>query len=182
MRKTLYVILWFLVLLSLALNIIILAGLWKARQTALEVMDEGLEAVARLEEETFSTTVRVQQRVPVSADVPFNRTLTLPVNVSVPISHDITFQEDFELSIDTPLGEQSISIPVSATIPLSLTIPVAAQVPVNIDETIAVRTDVEIDTSVPVAIRVADTPLLDYLEQMETMLAKLRQQLTLNGQ
>jgi hypothetical protein len=177
-RKVSYVILWLLVLLLLVLNGIFLAGLWKARQAALDIMDEGLQVLSRLEDETFETKVRVQQTIPVRATVPFRRELKLPVNVSVPISHEISFQETFEIVIDTPAGEQSVKVPISASVPLSLTIPVKARVPVVVSETIPVRTDVEIDVKVPVAIKVADTPLLSYLEEVEALLAKVRRRIS----
>lgn len=181
MRKASYIVLWFLVLLSLALNGILLAGLWKARQAALVVIDQSIKTLERLEDETFATTVHVQKTVPVSADIPFHRELKVPVDVTVPLSHDVSFQESIELSFDTLLGTQTLDVPVGATIPLSLSVPVDVKVPVTISETIPVRTEVEIDVEVPVAVRVADTPLPGYLAQVKRSLTGIRKQLSLGG-
>ena len=173
------VALWVLVLLSLALQGIFLAGIWKARHTALDILDQSLEALARLEDETFATTVHVQETVPVRVDIPFRREFEIPVSASVPISHSVSFHETFEILVDTPQGTQAVKVPISATIPLSLTIPVVAKVPVTISETIPIDTDIEIDAKVPVAIKIADTPLLSHLERFKTLLAEVRQQLSL---
>lgn len=182
MKTTAYVILLVLVLLSLALNVVLLAGLWTARQAAIEALDAGLEALADLEDETFETSIHVQESIPIDTAVDFRRELIVPVHVTAPISDHIYFNETFEVPIDTALLKMTVDVPVSATIPVSLTVPVDGDVPISIDETFPLHTEVELDLTVPVAIPLSDTPIPDYLEQLRSMLEQVRQELSFGGE
>jgi hypothetical protein len=177
MKTVAYVILLVLVLLSLALNAVALAGLLGARKAMVEGLDQTLEALDGLEDESFKTTFQVQETIPVEASVPFHREWTVPFDLTVPIRHELSFQETLEVPINTPLFKLDIDVPVSATIPVSLTVPVDGEVPIVISETIAVNTEVVIDVTVPVAIAMSDTPLPDYLDELRSSLEAVRQQL-----
>jgi hypothetical protein len=178
-KKLAYIILLILVLLSLALNVLVLSTLWTAKESITMALDQTLETLAGLEGEKFETTVYVQESIPVHIQVPFQRELVVPVNLEVPISDAIVIQETFEVPINTPLFDFTVDIPVSSTIPVELVVPVKGEVPVLISETIPVDTDVEINLSVPFAIEMADTPLPGYLEQLRAMVEQMRQQLSL---
>lgn len=178
MKTSAYIILLVLVLLSLALNVALLAGLRTAQQAAIQALDATLDALSGLEDEAFQTSIRVQETVPIEATIDFRRDLMVPVHVTAPISDHIYFYETFQIPIDTPLLKMTVDLPVSATIPVSLTVPVNADVPISIDETLPVNTEVALDLTVPVAIRLSDTPISDYLEQLVSMLEQMRQQLS----
>jgi hypothetical protein len=177
MKTVAYVVLLILVLLSLALNVVVLAGLLGARQAMVEGLDQALEALEGFEDESFETTFQAQAAVPVEASVPFRREWTVPFGLTVPIQHDISFQETLVVPINTPLFKLDIDVPVSATIPVSLTVPVEGEVPIVISETIFVNTEVVVDVTVPVAVPMSDTPLPDYLDELRTSLETVRQQL-----
>jgi len=179
MKRAGYVILWFLVLLSLILHVVYLAGLWTAQRIIRQTVDEAIVTAGDLQNEVFETTVHVVQSVPVSVDLPFRREMRLPVDVTIPISDSISFDRTIEVAVDTPLGTQSIAVPISATIPVRLSVPVRTEVPVAISETIPINTDVALDLRVPVTIQISETPLRGYLEKAAAMLAAIRHQLTL---
>jgi hypothetical protein len=181
MKTFAYVILVFLVLLSLALNFSVLYTLWTARETTLDALAQALvaldqmsAALADLENETFEMTFPVQESIPINTEVPFRRELTIPLDLDVPISDEIVIQEQFEVPISTPLFDFAVDVPVSSTIPVELVVPVRGEVSVVIDEVFPVNTDVQIDLTVPIAIEMADTPLPAYLAEADTMLEGMR--------
>jgi hypothetical protein len=177
MKTVAYLVLVFLVLLSLSLNIVLLTGLWSFRQAAIEAVDQSLAVLDGLADESFETTFHLQETVPVHADVPFRRELTVPVNMEIPISHEIGVHETFEVPIETPFFTFNLDVPVNTTIPVELDVPVHIEVPITVSETIPIHTDVEIDLTVPVAIEMSETPLPGYLEQLSAMLVQAKQSL-----
>lgn len=178
MKTFAYIVLLLLVLLSLALNVLVLSTLWTAKESITAALDQTLETLDGLEKEKFETTVYVKESIPVNTKVPFRRELVVPVNLEVPISDAIVIQETFEVPISTPLFDFTVDIPVSTTIPVELVVPVNGEVPVIISETIPVNTDVEINLRIPFAIEMADTPLPGYLEQLRIMVEQMQQQLS----
>lgn len=174
MKTIAYIILLILIVLSLALNAVVIAGLLNARDAAVEAIDQGLQVLDGLEEERFETVIRVQETIPVNEAIPFRRELVVPVDVIVPIYDEIAIQETFEVPISTPFLDFNIDIPVSATVPIEMEVPVAIQVPIAISETIPISTEVSIDLTVPVVIEVADTALPEYLEQLRALLIEVK--------
>lgn len=181
MKPAAFYVLLVLVLLSLALNVVILVGLLAARQAVLDMLDVGLETVSGLEDETFETTVNIKQTIPIQAQVPFRRELDIPIALNVPISDAIEFDETLTVPIDTLVGQYNVRIPIRTTIPLDLDVPINTNIPFIISDTIPISTTVDIDLAVPFAIRVADTPLVDYLRSFRETLLAIRQQLSLAG-
>jgi len=182
MKPIAYYVLLSLVLLSLILNGLILAGLLTARQTVIQALDTGIQTVSDLKDETFETTVHVQQAIPIKADFPFRRTLAVPIDLVIPVSHEIAFRETLVIPVKTVLGQFDIEAPISLTIPFSLTVPVKAEVPFTISETLPVSTNITVDLILPVSIELDSTPLADYLEQLRVMLQDIRQQLSFGQQ
>ncbi len=178
MKPIAYYVLLSLVLLSLILNGLVLAGLLTARQTVIQALDTGIQTVSDLKDETFETTVHVQQAIPIKADFPFRRTLTVPIDLVIPVSHEIAFRETLIIPVKTVLGQFDLEAPISLTIPISLTVPVKAEVPFTISETLPISTIVTVDLTLPVSIEIDSTPLAGYLEQLGTMLQEIRQQLS----
>ena len=182
MKTVAYALLVVLVVLSLGLHGVWIYGLVALRQEAITTLDRGLEAIDAMQQETYTTSIRVQERIPVQANIPFHREMVTHATVDVPVSQETSIEEDFEVPIDTPLGSWSFSVPVRARIPVNLNIPVRAEVPVTISETIPVSTTVEIDATVPVAIKVDETPFLGYLVDLQSLLVGTRRRLLFGTQ
>jgi hypothetical protein len=178
MKPIAYYVLLALVLLSLMLNGLILAGLLAARQTVVQALDTGVQTVSNLKDETFETTIHVQQMIPIKADFPFRRTLTVPIDLVIPVSQEIAFRETLVIPVKTLLGQFDLEAPISLTIPISLTVPINTEVPFTISETLPISTNVTVDLTLPVSIELDSTPLADYLEQLRAMLQDIRQQLS----
>jgi hypothetical protein len=172
-----YLFLLALVLLSLGLNAIVIAGLLEARETTVAVLDEALVALANVENEVFEMTFDVQETVPVDTEVRFQRQWNVPIDMTIPIDHEIHFQETIEVPVDLPLFDFTFEVPIDTKLPVKLDVPVNMVVPFAIDETIPVQTEVEIDLSVPVVIEMADTPLPSYVGDLRIMLLGLRSEM-----
>lgn len=178
MRSTAFYILLILVLVSLVLNVAILIGLAAAHGAILNALDTSLESLSGLESETFSTTIEVNQSVPVRLSVPFRRDLTVPIKMNIPISETISFRETFQIPIRTIIGEYSVPVPISSTIPIQMNVPISTQVPIAISETLPISTAIELDMEIPVAIRIGDTRLATYLRDLRAALADIRERLS----
>jgi len=167
MRK-LDIVLIVLVVVSLILNGVLLTGGGlllqrglKLRQMAVGVLDQATESLAALGNERIDYPVRIQQDIPVAANVPFNQTMVVPV----PISFTAVVPVDLVLTT------------MDLEIPIDLTVPIDMEVPVTISQTIHVSTTVPLDMEIPVTIDVAETPLSGYLEQFRKALERLRESL-----
>lgn len=178
MRPIAYYVLLSLVLLSLILNGLVLAGLLAARQTVVQALDTGIQTVSDLKDETFETTVHVQQVIPIKGSFPFRRTIAVPIDLVIPVFHEIAFRETVVVPVKTVLGQFDLEAPISLTIPISLTVPVKAEVPFAISETLPISTNLTVDLVLPVSIELNSTPLAGYLEQLRVMLQDIRQQLS----
>ena len=165
-----YTFLFVLILVSLALNVLVIASLLEVRQTAAGALNRAAGALADMEATTFETSVEVRQTIPVNAEIPFQREWNVPVRVSVPIEHELAFEETIVVPIDVPLFELNLDVPVSTTIPVSLTVPIETEVPFAIDETFYVDTEVQVDLLVPVTLDLADTSLPAQLDALAAML------------
>jgi len=179
MKRAGYVILWFLVLLSLILHVITLGGLWAAQRFALRTVDDAIDTLGSLQHEVFETTIHFNQSMPVSVSIPFRQEMNFPVDVTIPFSRSISLNQTFQIAIDTPFGPFPFQVPISATFPISLSMPFQAEVPVAISQTIPIDTDIALDLTVPVAIQLSETPFQGYVEKVMTMLADIRRQLSL---
>ena len=182
MKRIAYGVLLFLVLLSLILNGIVLAGLLLARQTVVQALDRGIQAVSELKDETFETTVHVQQAIPINASFPFRRTFTVPIDLVLPVSEEIAFRETLVIPVNTVIGQYDLQVPISLTIPISLTVPIKTRIPFTISETLPVSTNVTLDLTLPVSIKLDSSPLAAYLEEFGAILQEIRRQLSFGRQ
>jgi hypothetical protein len=159
--------LWAVVVILVIFNLILLDTLNLARLTAVETMGQIEAMLDRLAHEVIVYEVRVNQAVPIKADVPINRTLEIPVKTTIPIDRTVTVPFQFGAS------QLELNVPLKADFPIDVT------VPVNLNETIPVDTTVQLDTTLPIEIDLAQTPLADYLIQAKLDIARLRHWLSL---
>ncbi|MDY7042085.1 MAG: hypothetical protein SVX38_14605 [Chloroflexota bacterium] len=168
MRK-LDIVLIVLVVVSLVLNGVLLAGGWRLlnrglelRRVALGMLDQAADSLDALGNERIDYPVHIQQDIPVDAEVPFEQTMMVPLSTTVPISFTAVVPVDLMLTT------------VEMEVPIDISVPVNLEVPVAVSETIHVSATVPLDLEVPVTIDVAETPLQEYLEQFRKTLERLR--------
>jgi hypothetical protein len=163
------ILLTILTLLSLILNGVVIYGLVRARQIALEAQQTALNTVTDARsivtgvgDDTFSYTFKVQQEIPVNASIPFNDEITVPIRTTIPVSTVVIIPVNAGL-----LGTFDVDVPIRTVFPvdLNITFPVS--------QTIDVATTVPLDVAVPIEIPLAETPLVGYIEELDTGLARL---------
>ena len=179
-------------LLLLALNGAFVYGLLRARQTVLKVLTDARATAAGIGDETFSYTFEIHKEIPVAASVPFHEEVTVPVQTTVPISTSVVVPvqttEPIRTSIVVPieLGATSYNqmVPIdlgtisyNLAVPISIAVPIDLQFTVPVSKTVDIATTVPVDLVLPIKVPIASTPLVGYLEDLDTYLAKLERKL-----
>lgn len=159
------IVLTVLTLLSLMLNGAVIYVLLRGQQIALNTVSDARAVVTSINDATISYTVEVDQEIPVAASVPFYETVSVPINTVLPV----------ETTVMVPINLGVISY--SLEVPISTIIPVDLEVTVPISQTVDVITTVPLDLDVPIEIPLADTPLVDYVEELDAALARLEARL-----
>jgi len=154
-----------LTLLSLVLNGVIIFQFLRLRCVAHGVVADTRALVTDLTDDTFSTTVEIDQEIPISTDLPFNEVMTVPIDTIVPISTTVV------VPVDLGFTTYNLAVPIETIIPVDM------EVSVPFSETVDIITAVPIDVDVPVEIAIADTPLVDYLEELDAALEEIEGQL-----
>jgi hypothetical protein len=167
--KRLYVIalilLGVLTLLSLVLNGIVIFQFLRLRCVAHGVVADTRALITELTDDTFSHTVEIDQEIPISTDLPFNEAMTVPINTVVPISTTVV------VPVDLGFTTYNLAVPIDTVFPVDM------EVTVPFSQTVGITTAVPIDVDVPVEIAIADTPLVDYLDELDAKLEEIDAQL-----
>jgi hypothetical protein len=177
MRKIAWALLVILVLISLVLDVLIVALLYRARQEALRLTAQAAIELEALQGETIRYTFHFQDELPIAADVPFHEKLDVPIEAAIPISTTVSVEQTLEVPIQTLLGEIVVEVPLDVDIPVEMTVPIDLRVPVEISRTVTVSTVVPLDLEVPLAIPIAETPLADLLGKLQRALLDLQTQI-----
>jgi hypothetical protein len=172
------IVLAILTLVSLALNGVVIFGLLRAQSIALDAQQIGLGAVAEARsaitgvgDDTFAYTFEVRQDVPVETSVPFREEVIVPIQATIPISTVVVIPVNTGL-----LGTFDIDVPVRTLIPVNL------DLTVPISHTVDIATVVPLDVDVPIEIALAETPLVDYIAELDAGLAGLEEALVQLGE
>jgi len=171
--KTLFIILFVLVFISLGLNIYLVWQLQQAQQDMKAVVQEvGPSVQASLEQTitdlktfqdaTIEFNVAVDEEFPVEAQIPFNETIEVPIKLTVPIRQDI----ETTIVIDV-LGQ---GLPVDVSVPVDVEVPIDTTITVPIDRTIDIATTVPLKMDVPIALEIGDTELAGYVDRIRESL------------
>jgi hypothetical protein len=157
-----------LTLLSLTLNGVVIFGLLRARQIALDVQQATLNTVtdARaivtgVSDDTFAYTLKVEQEIPIETSVPFDEVVTIPVNTVIPIDTTVT------VPIDLGITTYDLEVPIQTIVPVDL------EFAVPISQTVDIVTTVPLNVDVPIEIPLDETPLVDYMEELDAGLGRL---------
>lgn len=159
------VILGALTLLSLTLNVLVISQLLRARRTALNVISSTQGLLDEVASETFTYTVEVNQEFPVDASIPFSEEVTVPINTVIPVNTTVV------VPVDLGVTTYQLSVPINTVFPVDM------EMTVPISQTIDVVTTVPVNMAIPVAIPIDETPLVAYLDKMDTTLTQMENQL-----
>jgi hypothetical protein len=161
-----WVLLTVLVLVSLALNGVVIYSLVQVRDITLGTVGDARQVIAGVDDDVITHVIEVEQEIPVSVTVPIDQDVLVPIQTTIPISTVVT------VPVKPPLlPEFSLPIPIQAVIPVDL------EVVVPISETVPIDTVIPLDVEVPVEIPLADTPVVGYLDQLDEALSRLEERL-----
>jgi hypothetical protein len=191
-----YILLWVIVLVSLALNMYLLAGFNSFQRNVQQEAKRISETLDGLEIENYEVPVVVDETFSVSLTVPFSDTFEVPIKTTVPVSTSIAVDETISVpfsdvvSLDrdvqvflSVLGQSiPVNIPIRADIPIDLQtdvpiklqVPVEAEIPIDLLIEVPVHTEVPIEADIPVQM---DFPVTVPLEEMglNALLAQLQE-------
>lgn len=123
------------------------------------IIDEVSKAMSFEEGATLSTSIHVQDQVPLTLEVPLKR------NTVVTLSEPARF-DGASISI------RSATLSIDA--PASLTLPVGAELPLALDLSVTVDTVVPIDLTVPVEFPIAESEVGDSILAMQGLIEPYR--------
>lgn len=164
-----------LVILSLALNSAMLVYAWRIRAqvAALRTTVTGMLARALGDLQGFENLilhfmVRVEDSLPVRANLPVHDTLLIGIKTQVPVRQTVTV----DVMVHTPL--LNTKVPISVLLPLALDVPIDLKVPVEVECAIPVEMDIPVTLDVPVEIDLAQTELRSFIDQVHGGLSALK--------
>lgn len=155
-------ILWGLVIFLLILNLTLLYGLNRARLYVIDTLGYVETTLDHLASEVIVYDIRVNQAVPVKANIPLNQRMEIPLNTVIPIDQVL------RVPFQTGSGQIEVEMPLNTDFPVNM------RVPIDFNETISVDTIVHLDTLVPVEIEVGRTSLVDYLTEAKLDVSRLK--------
>ncbi len=154
------VILWILVLLSLALNALLLLGLNQARLAAKATLTDVRNSVAQWSRQPLVFNVKVDRQIPLSTTIPISRTVTVPLDIDYPLSTVIN------TSVNLPvLGTQAIALPIETIIPIhyTLEVPLVMDFPVSL--TYHLEAEIPVEVEIPADLRTTVDAMLEEAEK-----------------
>ncbi len=153
-----------LALISLVINIVLVAKLSRVAGVGGEIMAEVGGAVDESLTEGITLDIDISQSIPISTSVPIDEKL------DVHVKHNVTIDEVVRTEVFIPVANRSvnINIPIRATIPLDLV------VPVHVQETIHFNEDIPVDTSVPIHLDPEALGLGPLMEKIQGWMARLQ--------
>ncbi len=153
------VLLWMIALLSLAINIVIIAGLVVGIITARRFAANAADKLEALGNSTIATTVRVNREVTVDTTVPFVYSDSIAIEQNLPIDTVVNIKQEVPV-----IGLIDFNVPIKTSVPIRL------KVPVSIKQSIPVKASVPINFDVPVAVQIRDTPLKAQIDEFVKLL------------
>jgi hypothetical protein len=153
-----YRALWIIAALSLIFNILLVIGLFSARNTARQQVTEAADSLGDIQFESFELPIHIDQMLPISLTVPFSDTFVVPVSHTVPVSLSVLFADNIEVPIKENIPINTI-VNVPVTIPVlgqlvNLEIPIVTNIPIDLLVEVPISRTIPIDTSIPVVFEV----------------------------
>lgn len=157
-----YIALWVITILSLLFNVVVLRQLAIARGVARQAIDDMIVTVGNLQNTTLTYTAKVDDTIPIDADLQLNESIPVPVDETLPINATISVPVRIG-----PFGTYTATLPIGGTVPVRTTLNIIINQPIH------VATTVPIHLEVPIQVAIKDTPLADTLGDVKTRLEAL---------
>ncbi len=152
-----------LIVITLVLGYLVFS-LLRFQSTARAMLDQAADDLAALADAHIEYTVSISRVVAIDAEIPFNQTLTIPVDMEIdhvfPIDTSIYFQEEFTVPVSQTLSiDQTFNVPFD--IPLTertvaVPIPIQADIPIRFDIAVPIDKELDIQADIPVQLPIAE--------------------------
>lgn len=149
-----YILLWLIAIISLTLNILLLAGLYNFRLQAQREVANVTEILDTVEIENFDLPVEVDETLPIDITVPFSDTFTVAIDETVPISMTIPINEQLSFPIEETVNvnrDVTVSIVILGQ-PIPVDIPIRTSIPIQLDVDVPIAMEVPVDTEIPITL------------------------------
>lgn len=130
-------------------------------------LDQAVAGLDSFRSSTIEFEVRIDEEIPIEAEVVLDRTLMVPIKTTFPIDQVV----ETTISIAGPFDTQ---IPLDVTVPVKLDVPVDLEIPFTINEVIPISTDVPVRLTIPIGVDVAETELATLADSLGQGLAAFR--------
>lgn len=189
-----YGLLWAIAILSLLLNIGLIAGaIYILNQTS-EQLTAAADVVSASKLSNFDIPISINETIPVEFTVEYKDEFSVPINTTVPVSTSVSFREtvkfpidevipvDTSVAIKIPILNQliPIEIPIKTNIPVKLNIevplnydiPIETEIPVNLTVDIPIEAEIPIDEEIsvkldfPVTVPLEDTEIPTFIDRL----------------
>lgn len=161
-RPSAPLLLWLIALLSLAINLALLAAIAAGVMAVRGIARESADQLQALAEGSLETPVHVNQSIPISLTVPFSYETEIAIAQNVPIKTTVSFKQEIPL-----LGEIPINVPIDLSIPVNM------KVPISIKRDIPISTVVPVQLDVIATTRFAGTVMQTRLNALAAVLRRL---------
>jgi ACT domain-containing protein len=148
-----------LAIVSFVLNLVVIAALLLAFVAMRRVAGDVARQLDVIGSTSISTTVKINQVVPIKVNAPINQTINIPINQQLQINQTFAVEPDFPL-----VGKVRVDVPLNGVIPINL------NVPVTISQTIPINAQVPVVADIPVNVSLAETPFKAQLDRMSNLL------------
>ncbi|MDX1664684.1 MAG: hypothetical protein R3272_12900 [Candidatus Promineifilaceae bacterium] len=144
-----YTLLWLLMIASLGINAVLVAGLLRFRAQARQEVAAAAVLVESVELEDVILPVHVDETLVFSTTIPFEDTFRVPINASIPVNTEILFDETITVPIETTIP---VDTRVQVRVPVlgNVTIPIVADIPVDLDVDVPIERDIPVQLDIPV--------------------------------
>lgn len=170
------IVLFILVLVSLGLNVYLIAQLVRFQQQTQTlarelrpVLTETLSNTAsdldEIKNSTIGFNARIDTDFPVDLEIPINESINVPINTVVPIKQEI------ETTVMMSLFEGGLEVPVDVTVPVDVEVPIDTVVAIDVDQRIPISTTIPIKADFPVEIVIGETELASYIDHLSAALS-----------
>ncbi|NBD36701.1 MAG: FHA domain-containing protein [Chloroflexi bacterium] len=153
-----------LALISLLLNVVLIAKLGRVASVGREIVTEMEGAFDDLNSEGITLDVEISQSIPISVSVPIDEVF------NVDVEDNVTIDKVVQTEVTIPVVNRSVLI----DIPIRATLPLDEIVPVHFQETIRFNEEIPVELSVPIHLDPEALGLGPLMEKIQGWMAQLR--------
>lgn len=148
--------------LSLALNVVLITRLDRARLGALQALDRTDQRLGSLGDVSIQRTFAIRESFSTSGTIPFKQDMLVPISTTVPISSSM------DVDVDTLLGKMTVPVSYNANVPVNM------QMPVHVEQTVPYSLTVPVNLDIPFELHLSELGVQSAVDEARQELRQLR--------